>query len=229
MTFDFFFPVILVAKNNDLVPHRPFARGRPVQDDFAAPPFAGHRIGHEPLSVIEIRTDDSLIRKNARCLHQILIDRETAFIFETGFGHRGPMYLRPQHLSEHCNLVSVHYRSSIIFGTTKYPWADSGAFARACSTDREGRTSSGRNTLTCPNTVAVGSTSAVSYCFNVSTYVRIWLSCFVNAVFSTSVNSNRASFATFSTSCLVISMIYLSPTFFQDAQNGHPARPQGVR
>src|SRR4029077_10659272 len=48
---------------------------------------------------------------------------------------------------------------------------------------------------------------------------------FANADSSLSVNSSRANFATFSTSCFVISM---SPhlSIPQDVQNHHPARPQ---
>src|SRR6267143_6692693 len=129
------------------------------------------------------------------------------------------MYYNSSHITRHRLL------SSIIFGTTKNPSADSGALATARSTDRDGRAMSGRNTLTCPSTVAVGSTPVVSYCFNVSTCVRIWLNCFANAAFSISVNSSRASFATFSTSCCVISIA--SPCSPQEIQ--HDRRESGDR
>src|SRR5262245_45710859 len=131
------------------------------------------------------------------------------------------MNFGPQHLPEHSDLVHSGCRSSIIFGTTKNPSTDSGALATADSPERDVFTSSGRNTLACPSTVAVGSTPAVLYCFNVSTCVRIWLNCFANADFSTSVNASRARFATFSTSCCVISTLLfpaLSSTMF--VQNG---------
>src|SRR5215510_1670461 len=115
----------------------------------------------------------------------------------------------------------------MIFGTKNLFASCSGAFANALSTGNDGRMMSSRNTFICPNTVAVASMPLVSYCFNFSTCVRIWLSCLANASCSASVISNRANFATFSTSCFVISIAVFP--FLEDVQNGLPARPQGVR
>src|SRR5207249_5117217 len=105
MPFDLILGVKLVAEDDDLVSDRTFARRRAVQHDLAASSVSGHRVGGEPLPVVEIGNDDGFIGQDPGRLQQILIHGQAALVVEACVGHRCAMNLGPQHLPEHLDSV----------------------------------------------------------------------------------------------------------------------------
>ena len=99
--FDFFFGVILITEDDDLIPPCPFAGSGTVQDDVASAPRACHGICQKPFSIIQVGTDDRFIRQDPRCVEEVFIHREAPLILQTGLRHGGSMYLGSQHLSKH--------------------------------------------------------------------------------------------------------------------------------
>src|SRR5690606_2984725 len=100
-------------------------------------------------------------------------------------------------------LQDLHHDSSRIRGTRKNPSRVSGALASTCPWGKEGRTVSGRSTLSCGTRWVVGSTPSVSTSRNRSKASRIRERSRWRCSFSSSVSPRWASLATRSTSSRV--------------------------
>src|SRR5437763_9047427 len=65
-----------------------------VQFNGTRAPFARDGVGFEALSVCEVAAQDALVGQQADLVHQVLRDREAAFVIEARAGHLRAMNLR---------------------------------------------------------------------------------------------------------------------------------------
>lgn len=100
-----------VGHDNHYIANLNLAGGGPVEANDAGIARTGNSVCVEALAVVVVDNEDAFAGKDAGCVHQILIDGDTADVVEAGLGHMYPVNLGFQDLELHGSVVFNGERS----------------------------------------------------------------------------------------------------------------------